>query len=247
MPWEKQTTIGLFPDVGANFFLSRLDGQLGLYFGLTSDRVVGVGALLAGFATHFVPSERLPALEARLAELAGNATHRNVNDAIEEFVADADEMREGAAAYELVGCRRRAIDAIFARETAEEIVLDLKALEEGNYANLLELVLAKEGAEREKEVEGLKKWAKKTRTTIESRSPTSVKVSLRAIREGRVLDIDEAFELDMRIATACCVSSCLLLAFQTFFQPKKKTHLIPALLLSSINRIQKFIPISRTV
>ena len=36
-----QTTIGLFPDVGASFVLSRLDGSIGLYLGLTSERIDG--------------------------------------------------------------------------------------------------------------------------------------------------------------------------------------------------------------
>ena len=38
---DVQTTIGLFPDVGASFVLSRLDGALGLYLGLTSEQIDG--------------------------------------------------------------------------------------------------------------------------------------------------------------------------------------------------------------
>lgn len=33
--------IGLFPDVGASFFLHRLPGHLGRYLGLTGARLVG--------------------------------------------------------------------------------------------------------------------------------------------------------------------------------------------------------------
>ena len=40
-----ETRIGLFPDVGAGFFLSRLDGQLGTYLALTGSHVKGVNAL----------------------------------------------------------------------------------------------------------------------------------------------------------------------------------------------------------
>lgn len=39
-----QTTIGLFPDVGASFFLARLDGQIGTYLGLTSENLTGWSA-----------------------------------------------------------------------------------------------------------------------------------------------------------------------------------------------------------
>lgn len=40
-----ETRIGLFPDVGAGFFLSRLDGQIGTYLALTGAHVKGVNAL----------------------------------------------------------------------------------------------------------------------------------------------------------------------------------------------------------
>lgn len=36
-----ETTIGFFPDVGASFFLPRMDGSLGLYLSLTSERLKG--------------------------------------------------------------------------------------------------------------------------------------------------------------------------------------------------------------
>lgn len=36
-----ETTIGFFPDVGASFFLPRMDGELGTYLALTSERLKG--------------------------------------------------------------------------------------------------------------------------------------------------------------------------------------------------------------
>jgi len=36
-----ETAIGLFPDVGATYFLSRLKGRLGIYLGLTGHRLKG--------------------------------------------------------------------------------------------------------------------------------------------------------------------------------------------------------------
>lgn len=36
-----ETLLGVFPDVGGSHFLTRLPGQLGMYLGLTSDRLKG--------------------------------------------------------------------------------------------------------------------------------------------------------------------------------------------------------------
>jgi enoyl-CoA hydratase len=66
-----ETTIGLFPDVGSSFVLSRMPGALGEWLGLTGARLKGAEAVEAGFATHFVPRDALPAL--REALLAGDA------------------------------------------------------------------------------------------------------------------------------------------------------------------------------
>lgn len=40
-----ETTIGFFPDVGASFFLPRMDGELGMYLALTSEQLKGVNVL----------------------------------------------------------------------------------------------------------------------------------------------------------------------------------------------------------
>ena len=61
-----ETAIGMFPDIGATFFLPRLPGALGLYLGLTGQRMTGADAVHAGLATHFVPRARLAALRAAL-------------------------------------------------------------------------------------------------------------------------------------------------------------------------------------
>ncbi len=61
-----ETAIGLFPDIGASFFLPRLPGALGLYLALTGERLMGADAVHAGLATHFVPRAALPALRAAL-------------------------------------------------------------------------------------------------------------------------------------------------------------------------------------
>src|SRR3954454_13550380 len=65
-----ETGIGLFPDVGATRFLNLCPGHIGRYLGLTGVRLGPADALYCGFATHFVPRERVPALVASLAGLA---------------------------------------------------------------------------------------------------------------------------------------------------------------------------------
>src|SRR4051812_43002626 len=107
-----ETTIGFFPDVGASFFLPRMDGYLGTYLALTSERLMGVQAYWAGVATHYLHSSSLADLEARLSELKFNDYDdlqkrlRLVNSTVEEFVTGLPPNET----FVLSGETRRAID-----------------------------------------------------------------------------------------------------------------------------------------
>ena len=60
--------IGLFPDVGGSWYLSRLGGRIGHYLGLSGARLNGADCLWAGLATHYLPSENLADAKARIAQ-----------------------------------------------------------------------------------------------------------------------------------------------------------------------------------
>jgi enoyl-CoA hydratase len=62
-----ETGIGLFPDVGGGWYLSRLEGRVGQFLALTGARIAGPGCLALGLATHYVPSEALTEAKARIA------------------------------------------------------------------------------------------------------------------------------------------------------------------------------------
>ena len=62
-----ETGIGLFPDVGGGWFLSRMKGRMGQYLALTGARLDGAECLWAGLASHYLPSENLAQAKARIA------------------------------------------------------------------------------------------------------------------------------------------------------------------------------------
>lgn len=61
-----ETAIGLSPDVGALFLLSRAPGGLGIHYALTGARLDGPAAIRAGLADHLLDSAQLPELAAQL-------------------------------------------------------------------------------------------------------------------------------------------------------------------------------------
>jgi enoyl-CoA hydratase len=63
-----ETTIGLFPDVGGGWYLSRLPGRVGQFLALTGARLDGAECHYLGLATHYLPQAALDDVKARVAE-----------------------------------------------------------------------------------------------------------------------------------------------------------------------------------
>ena len=69
--------IGLFPDVGGSYFLSRR-GPLGIYLALCGARLHGKDVKRAGFATHYIHSSRLHGV------MSSITRHGNIKMALDE-------------------------------------------------------------------------------------------------------------------------------------------------------------------
>ena len=115
-----ETTIGLFPDVGGGYFLTRLSGALGTFLALTSHRLKAADALWAGIVDAFVPSARINELEAALgvADLSGPDADKKVDRVIAKFAEDPGVPALPAMMLD--------IDRCFSVESVPEIVAKLK-------------------------------------------------------------------------------------------------------------------------
>jgi len=164
-----ETGIGLFPDVGGTHFLNRCPGRIGRYLGLTGARVEAADALYCGFATHFVPQERVPALRAALTGMAWEAggERAQVEAILAAFAADPGSPP--------IAARQAMIDRCFAGDTVETI-LDALAAETEDAA-----------------------WAAETRALLLTKSPTSLRVTLRQLIVGRTYHLDQALRLEYRL------------------------------------------------
>ncbi|KAI4131869.1 MAG: hypothetical protein LQ347_002786, partial [Umbilicaria vellea] len=175
-----ETSIGFFPDVGGSFFLPRLDGATGTYLALTSSRLKGVNAFYAGVATHYIDSSSLGALTTRLAELVFK-DYDDLATRLAAIDATVEEFNSGLPHDEpmlLAGSLRRAIDRCFSHPTLEAIVAALQRELRGDMAA----------------------WATQTLQTLRDRSPTSLKVSLRAMKVAPAWSMAETFQREWALA-----------------------------------------------
>lgn len=181
-----ETTIGFFPDVGASFFLPRMEGSLGTYLALTSDQLKGVDAFYHGVATHYIHSSTLEQLESRLAELQFpdymdlNARFKIISATIEEYSTGLPADRP-----KISGELRKTIDSVF-------------HVDQPNIGAILD---ALKSVQETGNTEELRSWASKTIETIQTRSPISVAVTLQQMRIGRQWSIAQTFQREYDIAS----------------------------------------------
>lgn len=173
-----ETGIGLFPDVGTTWALSRLPAgaHFGIYLGLSGQRLHAADCLRAGLATHFCPSERLPELEERLRGLGEHAGNLEAVSATIKAIAACAKPDESKA---LLEANAVAIERCFGKS--------------GSSAEAIVAALESEGTE----------WAAATLKVLRRVSPTSVKISLEAIERHRSVSLKEAFTTEYRMSQWC--------------------------------------------
>lgn len=106
--------IGLFPDVGAGWYLPRLRGRTGAFMALTGARLDGAECLWAGLATHYLPSERLAEAKARIARAPSESA-----EILDELSAEPPQAR--------IDGNAERIDRLFASDRLEAIIAALEA------------------------------------------------------------------------------------------------------------------------
>jgi enoyl-CoA hydratase len=110
--------LGFFPDVGGTWLLSHAPGEIGTYFGLTSQTMNGPDAVYAGFADTVVPSTKLAALREELTKVEPGTRSSEIEALINGF---ATGEQSGP-----VAALQPRIDQWFAFDRMEDIVAALK-------------------------------------------------------------------------------------------------------------------------
>lgn len=189
-----ETTIGLYPDVGAAFFLPRIfqnhNGnipQIGLFCGLTGYRVEGSLCAVTGVATHYIKKENLAkAYEVlissfsnlsnqELLQLSREETVNKVNELLSPFT----EIKYSPANFSFPNMDL--IEKVFKFDSIINI-----------FTRLEEMVKS--------EVEEDSKWAQNTLNKLNSLCPYSLFIFFEFAKRALNYDsISEAYNMDLNI------------------------------------------------
>lgn len=175
--------VGLFPDVGASYFLSRphIPEGLGLFMGLTGHRMNAADCLKAGLATHYVPTAGLPALRKELEE---SDLGSSADEAVRKILAKHDVGLAGAKA-----------DGVEPTLDEEKLafIKDVFGNSPKSLEDLLEKLQAKATPKSFAE-EAFKK------ITGPLACPLSAKIWFRSVTEGKNKTLAECLKMEYRLA-----------------------------------------------
>ena len=170
-----ETRIGIFPDVGGSYFLSRLPGAIGMYLGLAGPTIGAGDAVYCGLADAYFAPDSLAHLDDALVAAVASRDARGALPAIAARLAGT-----GPGEPELARLRP-AIDRHFGKAGVAAIIASLEA----------------------ENHDTLRPWAAKTLAALARNSPTLLRVSHEQIRRGATLSLAECFRMELNLIHAC--------------------------------------------
>lgn len=148
-----ETTIGLFPDVGGAWFLSRLPGAVGIYLALTGRPIGPADCLAYGIATHVVNSSDLEKIVSDIqhTQLSGDA-YKKIDDVLNQYNVVPDKNALSNNNVE--------IDKYFSEGRVEDIVKNLEAADTVFASESLEALRSKSPTSLKVTLEQIKRGGK---------------------------------------------------------------------------------------
>lgn len=167
-----EMNIGLYPDVGGSYFMNKMPGHIGRYLALTSRAIKPADVLYIGAADYYIESSSWKEMREAIADKkwAVASAKKELNNLISKY---SKEPSTNCGIAEL----EERINRHFGFDTMEEIVESLmEALENGD------------------------EWAADVVKTILSKSPTSLKVTLKQLIEGKKISMKECFKMELNMS-----------------------------------------------
>lgn len=153
-----EVSIGLFPDVGASFFLQKVPDGLGLFLGLTGVAVNGTDARELNLVDALLADSDYSVLLQQLQNLEKHTNTEHLKS-IQKIVQNLESKANNAPPSDILPHKQSIIDAVAAQ--------DLNTI----FSNLQKL-------------RGLSKWLDKAIETMENGSPTSLHLTFRQLRQA---------------------------------------------------------------
>lgn len=171
-----EITIGLFPDVGATWFLNRMPSAYGIYLGLTGARLDAADCRFLGLADYYMESTAKQRVVDAL-------IHANWSTSVEEQVTDI--LADIAKDY-VVGDSQAAAHQLFVEQFEPCTTLE-------EFRAILTNYTPKDS------------WIDAGVKSFEKGSPSSAHIIFKQLKDGKAYSLAEVFQTELNLACQCCI------------------------------------------
>lgn len=165
--------IGFYPDVGASYFLNQMPGYTGRYLALTSQLIKAKDVLYCQAADYYLDGNNWNILMDVI--YRENWLESNISAKLDLLIKEYSQHVDTSSS--MLAANQKNINIHFSYNTIEEIVTSLD--HEANNGN---------------------DWAKETVNILRSKSPSSLKVTLRQLQKGEGLSLLDCFKMEFALS-----------------------------------------------
>ncbi len=171
--------IGLYPDVGATWFLGRMPPGIGLFLGLTGASINASDAVLLGLADHLLDSDSQMSVEQLLQATQWSRNSAGNRQRLSELLAAVAEMQPAQPPKSMIETHQRAI---------------LAATEAGDLTTVVEAILA---------IPASDPWLTAAISNLREGSMISALLVWHQLHNQQALSLAEVFRQELVLSLQC--------------------------------------------
>lgn len=176
-----EISIGLYPDVGASYFLPRAPGKTGLFAGLTGASINATDGVFIGLGDYVMADGSLQSMLTALGEC--NWQDGNILAQL-NALCSARQLAEEHRPDAVLAAHQPAIDRALANcESAQEAVNAIRSLPAAG-----------------------DEWLSKAQHSLNKGSPITMHLVWQQIRRGQAMSLDACFEMELIMSCRCAES-----------------------------------------
>ncbi len=171
-----EVSIGLYPDVGAGWFLNRMPGRTGLFLGLTGVHMNAADAIFTDLADRFINHERRDDVMALLLNTdLSRSAHVGINQVLRQFEKECRDSRPESAVRKHFDLIQGVTDG----DSLVEVVDNLNA------------------------VASQEPWFERAAKTVAAASPTALAIHWRHYHQCTLDSLSEVLDRELALSLRC--------------------------------------------
>ena len=174
-----EMAIGLYPDVGASWFLNRMPAGCGLFLGLTGASINAADAKFIGLADHFVLHDRKVALIDKLKGINWGDTIALNHQKLSDVLRSEEEQCRTQMPLSNIRPHQGEIEALAKHDSLQSAIAAINAMQ------------------------GEDKWLQKAKDSLAYGSPITAHIVFELLKLGQSKILADSFRLELGLSVQC--------------------------------------------